>query len=717
MTSLLLGLVLILTPQETPHTFTYRAERDHKTVHVAGTFNHWDKSATLMDRGADGRTWTKTLRLEPGKHLYKFVLDGEEWITDPKSVKDEDDGNGHINSVLMIWPKGYEVPARKGDGRITETAILHETDPPFLNYDRGHLQLALRVRPNDVATVAVLVGNQQFVMTAHEGDELHQLYTARVPWDRKQNLQYTFFLQDGPLRRYFGPGGLSAEPQRFMVDATSFQPFTVPAWAEGAVFYQIFPDRFENGDPRNDPKTVVPWDAKPTYYNRYGGDIAGVIKRLDHLVDLGIKGVYFNPVFESPANHRYEASDFLKIDPEFGTNEEFAHLTRLLKSKGIYTVLDGVFNHTAPTFPPFADIVEKGKESRYVDWYFIKSFPVKVGDPPNYEAWFGFPSMPKVNLANPDAKAYMLNVPTFWHERADIAGWRLDVANEVPMWFWREFRSHVKSLDPDNWIVGEVWGDGRPWLKGDQWDSIMGYQFRDAALRFIAEGRWTPTQFMNRLIGVHHSYAPQVSRNLMILLGSHDTPRFITLCGGDAQLAKLGATLQLTWVGSPSIYYGEELGMAGEADPNNRRGMNWGKATPNNPMLEHYRRLVAARNASKALKVGDPVVLATDDAQGTLAFARTMDRELAVVAVNRSDSRRSKTIQLPANLRGSARGEFRDALTDRTYRFDSSGRCRIELPPKSSVVLLPAAITPRTGASKASPARSQSTHSRLENRQ
>lgn len=655
-----------------PHTFVFRSERSLQTVTVAGTFNNWDRAAAPMDPDADRRVWRKSMALAPGKHLYKFVVDGEQWVLDPAAERNEDDGNGNTNSVLLLLPEDYRTPARVGDGVIARTPLLHKTSIPYCNFDRGRLSLMLRTRPGDLASVQVLVAGKAIPMTAVAGDEMYGRYVASIPWDGKRTVRYSFRLEDGTTVLRYGPQG-SGE---FVVSDETFTPFAVPEWVERTIVYQIFPDRFANGSESNDPKERVAWDAAPTWYNRFGGDFAGVRKHIDHLQALGVGAVYFNPVFASPSNHRYETSDYHRVDPELGTNEEFASLTRELKRSGIRTVLDGVFNHTAVDFAPFLDLRERGAESNFRGWYFPKSFPIKVQENPNYVAWFGFPSMPKLNLDDKDARAYMLDVPKFWHENAEIAGWRLDVANEVPMAFWRDFRSAVKRLDPQMWIVGEVWGDGSPWLGGDQWDSVMDYPFREACLGFFARKATTSRQFLERLMGIYQSYAPQVSRNLMNLLSSHDTPRFLTLCEGDASRARLAALVQFTWVGAPSVYYGDEVGMVGGADPENRRGMRWDLATRDNPTLRWYRALATLRNGVRELQSGDPSVVSTSDPD-LAAFSRTLDGSTVVVAVNRGPSRLGLATAVPPK-------GWVDALTAVKHRSAS-----VSVPAQGAVVLLP----------------------------
>lgn len=664
-----------------PHTFTF-VNADARTVHVAGTFNNWDKNALPMTKDADGKTWRVTASVPYGKQQYKFVVNGETWVPDPHAAK-EDDGGGNQNSVLTVTPPDYATPAKIGDGVVTKSAVSHSTVAPYFNYDRGNLSLSLRARPNDVANVSVLVGGKRIPLVKQTEDALYARYRALVPWDRKADLSYSFELKDGATTVRYGADGLAATPKPFVVDAKTYKPFVVPGWVEKTVFYQIFPDRFENGDTRNDPKDVQAWNAKPQYFNRFGGDVAGVEKHVDHLAGLGVGAVYFNPVFQSPSNHRYDATDFRKIDRDFGTNDEFKQLTKSLDKRGIRTVMDFVFNHSATDFFAFQDVRDKGVASAYKDWYFVKSYPVKVADNPNYEAWYGFPSMPKMNVLNPATRDYLLSLVDFWTTEVPLSGMRLDVANEVAPQFWRNLRTKAKATNPDLWIVGEVWGDGSPWLGGDQWDSVMNYQFRDACLRFFAEERTTPTQFTNRLTALDASYAPQVSRNMMNLLSSHDTPRFLTLCKNDAAMHRLAALVQFTWVGAPSIYYGEEIGMEGGTDPDNRRGMTWDKANPQNEMLTYYKKLVSLRNKSAALQSGDATILATNDAEGTFAYARVLGKDAAVVAVNRSREPRTVRVTVPASLKGA---KLRDALTGNGVPV-SGGVATVTLAPLSGAVV------------------------------
>ncbi|MBX7135320.1 MAG: alpha amylase N-terminal ig-like domain-containing protein [Fimbriimonadaceae bacterium] len=680
MTTLVFALILV-QPNLKPVTFTYSADRDLKRASVAGTFNGWNKDANPMKVGTDGRTWTASLGLPTGKHTYKFVLDGENWVTDPKAIRNEDDGNGNLNSVLLVVPADYSEPAKAGDGKITGGAVRHVQRIPDLNVDKGRISLTLLIRPGDVQKVSVVSGNDTVAMQKLSSDEIEETWRASLPFNKTKPFSYGFQLIDGDKTWIYGSKGITAPSasNRFTLKPGEFKPFEVPKWVEGTVFYQIFPDRFANGSSANDPKEMEAWDAEPKYWNRFGGDIAGVNQRIGHLKNLGVNAVYFNPVMKAPSNHRYDPADFYQIDPEFGTNAEFKDLTAALHKAGIRTVLDQIFDHVGVTFPPFVDLLKNQEKSTYKDWFFVKSYPVEVRNTPPYEAWFGYESMPKINLKNKGAYNYLMKSVDFWHKNSTLSGWRLDVANEVPDFFWQDFRKRVKGIDREAWIVGEVWGDARKWLGGDMWDASMNYPFRDAVLRHVAEGKTTASQFMAALMNVYSWYPPQVSRNQMNLLSSHDTPRFITLAGGDRRLAKLGAAVQFAWAGAPSIYYGEELGMEGGADPMNRKGMQWALATPQNDVLELYKKLVRLRRETKVLHNGDPIPLLTDDAKNVTAFARVEGKDAVIFAMNRSGTEQSVAIPI-SQIRPISPTSWIDLL-DKTTTTTENNSIRITLPP------------------------------------
>lgn len=706
-----------------PQTYTIRHEfvfstsgPQPATVTLAGTFNGWNKSADPLTFHATTNTWRLAINLPPGRHLYKFVLNDQEWVTDPKNQSQENDGAGNINSVLLLLPADYKNPAQIGDGRIATSLTGHRPALPDLNLDRGRVTVRFRVRPQDAQSVKLEKTTPaipsdpatKIPMVRVSADLLTETYQASFPYQPNRTVDYRFIIKDGAQTWTFGANGLQtgdkATPLR--LDRQSFTPFQVPAWVERTVFYQIFPDRFANGSPHNDPDQMEPWSGTPHYFNFFGGDIAGIRANIPYLQRLGVAGVYFNPVFQGPSNHRYETDDYKKIDHRLGTNQEFKSMVQELRGAGIRTVLDGVFNHTSVDFPPFANIRKNGKNSPYLDWYFINAFPVEVRPNPPYEAWFGYESMPKLNVLHPPVKEFLLGVVDYWYQEIQTDGWRLDVANEVPKPFWRAFRQHVKNTNPDTWILGENWTDSSPWLQGDQWDSSMNYLFRGAALRHIARGVTTPTQFLDELFNSYNLYAPQVSRNLLNFLGTHDTPRFLYEAGEDPDLAKMGAVALFAWVGAPCVYYGDELGMTGGPDPDNRRGMTWQKNTPDNPFLQLYTRLAHTRNNSPALQSGDPLRLFADDELGTSAFARVLPdpqshqpdlvTDAAIALFNRSEHTRTIRLTLPPAVRKALTKPLTNAANGEPVALRPSGQLVLTLPPRSAALVLPKReITPQ----------------------
>ncbi|GIV16265.1 MAG: alpha-amylase [Armatimonadota bacterium] len=424
--------------------------------------------------------------------------------------------------------------------------------------------------------------------------------------------------------------------------------FHTPDWVKQAVFYQIFPDRFANGDPSNDPANVQPWGTSPTPYNFMGGDLQGILQKLDYLQELGITAIYLNPIFQATSNHRYNTYDYFRIDPKLGTMEDFRELVDELHRRGMRLILDGVFNHCGRGFYPFHDVVENGEHSPYVGWFHIKKFPIYPYDgrkKANYESWWGIRSLPKFNTDNPQVREFLFSVARYWIEQG-ADGWRLDVPNEIDDdAFWREFRQVVKSANPDAYIVGEIWKDARRWLRGDQFDAVMNYPLRDLCVQFIAKREMHAPEFALRLLRLFRRYPAEATYAQLNLLGSHDTPRWLTVCKGNVRRAMLGYTVLFTLPGAPCIYYGDEIGMEGEADPHCRACFPWDRRKWNRRLLQHIRQLVTLRQSSAAWRTGKfDVLFALGD---TLAYARWDDTAAFLVLLNNA----SQPWEQPFSLR------------------------------------------------------------------
>ena len=417
----------------------------------------------------------------------------------------------------------------------------------------------------------------------------------------------------------------------------------VPHWVQDAIFYQIFPERFANGDSSNDRPGVQPWGGMPTPRNFFGGDLQGILDHLDYISSLGANTLYLNPIFQSSSNHKYNTDDYLRIDSAFGNEAMFSKLVSECHARGIRVILDGVFNHTGTGFFAFKDIKENGAKSKYLGWYNVYSLPLAPPNKPNYEGWWGYGDLPKLMTHNPDVRDYIYKVTEHWL-KLGIDGWRLDVPNEIPHPFWIEWRKYVKSLNPDAYIVGEIWDDARPWLQGDQFDAVMNYQFRKACLDFFVTRRTTAPAFDSALSRLRAEYPADVNRAMQNLLGSHDTERLLTLCGNDRTRMELAWLFQMTYVGAPMVYYGDEIGMTGGKDPGCRGTMIWDEKKQDTVLLECMKDLISLRKSYSSFRRGDFQTLLADFGTNVYAFQRKDKEGSCVVILNNSHEPQSAAI-------------------------------------------------------------------------
>ncbi|MEO0948754.1 MAG: glycoside hydrolase family 13 protein [Cyanobacteria bacterium J06641_5] len=415
---------------------------------------------------------------------------------------------------------------------------------------------------------------------------------------------------------------------------------STPGWVKHAVFYQIFPDRFARSQQASSSLglTWEPWETSPTLHGYKGGDLWGARDRLDYLANLGITAIYFTPIFQSASNHRYHTHDYYRVDPLLGGNTAFQEFLAAAHARDIKVILDGVFNHASRGFFGFNDILENGKSSPWLDWFKIQGWPLAPYSPrkaPNYDCWWNNRALPQFNHANPAVREYLMGVAEYW-VRQGIDGWRLDVPEEIRApGFWQEFRARIKAINPEAYIVGEVWGNASTWLDGSQFDAVMNYLFAGPTIAFVAGDRvvrkyaerqdYEPYPALDAvgyaakieaLLGL---YAPAIQQAQLNLLASHDTARLLTLAGGDRASVELATLLLLTFPGAPCIYYGDEVGLPGGNDPDCRRGFppeeQWDRE-----LLAAHQQLIALRHRYPALRTGAYKVVR---AEGSIyAFAR-----------------------------------------------------------------------------------------------
>ena len=453
---------------------------------------------------------------------------------------------------------------------------------------------------------------------------------------------------------------------------SSTDPLAHPAWVKDAIFYQIFPDRFARSTRVRKPLNLEPWDAPPTFHGYKGGDLLGVEDHLDWLTDLGVDAIYFNPVFRSASNHRYHTHDYYRVDPILGGNDAFDALLGACHDRGIRLVLDGVFNHSSRGFFRFHDVLENGERSPYLGWFYIKDWPLhpySPNQPANYESWWGMRALPKFNTDNPEARDYLMRVGEYWVEKG-IDGWRLDVPEEITSpGFWEEFRERTRAINPDCYIVGEIWGDASGWVNdGRRFDGTMNYPFTAATIAYAVGDRLDPA---TRLDNADYSVAPAIDSSAyrdriewirswyndaaaasnLNLLDSHDTARILTIASGDVDSVVLSLVLLLTFPGAPSIYYGDEVGLEGGLDPDSRRGFPWDHEERwNRRILDTTKELIALRRAHPALRSTDYRVLwplGSGDGSMAYAFERRSEDDRVVVVINAGDARESQAVPYP----------------------------------------------------------------------
>jgi len=448
--------------------------------------------------------------------------------------------------------------------------------------------------------------------------------------------------------------------------------YSAPSWVKDTVWYQIFPERFFRAKNEMDDKRFLPWGKEGdtvTNHMFFGGNIRGVIEKIPYLADLGINGIYFTPIFEAYSAHKYDTTDYFNIDPAFGTNEDFRLLVKTAHAKGIKIMLDAVFNHCGWFHPYWQDVVKHGKDSLYYECFHIRNpelpiinFPVSEKnlpiyrhkhDPyPNYETFAFTPMMPKWNTSHPLVRDHLLNAAKFWIDEFDIDGWRLDVANEVSHDFWRDFHKVVKGSKPDVFILGENWDVSLPWLQGDQFHAVMNYELLYPIRQLLGtDGRQPkiqPGEFKNLLSQLLFHYPDNILPNMFNLVGSHDTSRILNTLGENKALLRLAYVILFTMAGAPNIYYGDEIGMTGAMDPDNRRCMVWDESKQDLLLKSFFKRLITLRMSNPEFRAIDVDWLVVDDEANVFAYRKQSANQSSIVIINNSPH--PAVIHLPESM-------------------------------------------------------------------
>ncbi|WP_404454505.1 alpha-glycosidase [Virgibacillus necropolis] len=536
-------------------------------------------------------------------------------------------------------------------------AIYHRPKNNFAYaYDAETLHIVLQTKKDDVESVALIYGdpynwqdgewkNHSLSMEKSGSTALFDYWFVAVKPEFRR-MRYGFQCSDASETLFYTERGFYQTPPSDTAFYFCFpylngiDVFDAPSWVKDTIWYQIFPERFANGDVSNDPDGTLTWGSTdPTPSNTFGGDFQGVIDHLDYLEKLGINGIYFTPIFKANSNHKYDTIDYMEIDPQFGDKETFRELVKQCHARGIRVMLDAVFNHSGYFFEPFQDVLTNQQDSNYKDWFHLWKYPVVTDPAPNYDTFAFVSSMPKLNTEHPEVKKYLLDVARYWIEEFDIDGWCLDVANEVDHAFWREFRKVVKETKPDTYILGEIWHDSMPWLQGDQFDAVMNYPFTNAAVEFFGKNTLTASDFTNMITDVQHMYPKHVNDVAFNLLDSHDTPRILSLAEGNQKRVKLMYLFQLTFTGTPCIYYGDEIGMNGGQDPGCRACMIWDEESQDQDLFRYLQMLIDFRKTETAIGNESEFrfLHANDEAQ-TIIYERVNEEKRILIIMNNSDT-------------------------------------------------------------------------------
>ncbi len=477
---------------------------------------------------------------------------------------------------------------------MNEYALLHRMDSEYC-YPSSESDLTIRLRcaKGDLAEVWLCYESKYVIGTSQKKVPMKKVFSGELfdyfsvtLHETDTRLAYVFYLYDGKDYRFYSEEGLSETYDYTLGFYNFFQyPYINPAdvirdvpWMHEARFYQIFVDRFAMGDRKKDTSYIHLKSGEiPNPKSFAGGDLKGITEKLDYIASLGINALYLTPVFRSVSNHKYDISDYYRIDEQFGTSEDLKELVDACHAKGMHILLDAVFNHCSEDMPQFRDVKEKGKASKFYDWFVIN------GDRPdpeklNYEVFAFCDYMPKLNTSNPEVADFLTGVATHYIREYGIDGWRLDVSDEVSHEFWRTFRKAVKAEKADAVIIGENWHNASNYLRGDQYDSIMNYSFTKCCLDFFARKTLNADRTAQRLNDLLARNNNVVNDLMLNLLDSHDTHRFFSEVGENPDTFRNALYLLYFFPGVPCIFYGTELAIPGGYDPDCRRCMDWDEA-------------------------------------------------------------------------------------------------------------------------------------------
>ena len=512
-----------------------------------------------------------------------------------------------------------------------------------------------------------------------------------------ENVKFSFgATTDKKLNIYYGTSGIAnfiSPSEKWLYSKEDFKRHLVPDWVYGGVMYQIFPERFNYSDTNSLFEEKVEWGSTPKRLEFQGGDLYGIIDKLDYIQNLNVNILYLNPIFLSGSTHRYDTWDHFKVDPKLGGEKALEKLIDELHARKMKIIFDTSLNHVHPKHFAFQDIIKNGEKSKYKDWFTIYEYPVhlkhrphlyentyKVGwdgneeeykqylektfleteipvknidddgpiVEPSYKSWWGVPDMPKINYSCEDARKWALDVTAFWINNFNIDGWRMDVAKEIDLLFWKDFRKIAKDSNQNVLLFSEIFGDTSQWLQGDMFDGTMNYSFRESMVDYFATKRMNISEFSDSLANLYFMYSFKALSSCQNLLSSHDVKRFLNRCSDDSSIYG-PIFMQATFPGIAGIYYGDEIGLNGGNEPNNREAFPWNDEGSWDINLQNYiREIMNIKSSNNILKYGNFQLLPNQN--DAIVFRRALRDKSLLCIFNRSEDQ--KNIKIPSTAHG-----------------------------------------------------------------
>lgn len=511
--------------------------RSARTAYLTGDFNCWGEGSIVF---TGKRTLTAELSLPPGRYTYSILVDQyHRYLENGRPAK----SRSHLELRLK---EAFHDPL------LSQFSCVSE----------GLMELRIAI-PRKTRNV-----------------ELH--CTGKILFKNRtkvQNYDVVSYLVYGPSHYYFTVGD-----RRSPVSGKYFPYNSIRRLYQfSGIIYQIFPDRFYRGKNLN-RDGFEEWGTKPLRNNFFGGTIRGIVEKLDYLKEIGVEYIYINPIFRANSNHRYDVSDYYKVDPILGDISSLKLLVSESHLRGMKVILDMVFNHSSTDFPPFLDVIKKGKSSKYQDWYIFHSneFNVysgryksgKKNDEPPYETFMGYGMLPKLNHVNKEVRDYFRDVLRYYSNELNVDGFRFDVAQSIHLNFFSEVRKDLKNSG--KLVIGEAWCNSPIFLKEKYWNSITNYYLRDAIISYV-KGSIKVSEFYSKIENFVMVTGRAEEEGVMNILDSHDTIRILNKLTGSKRKVKLAFAILYLLSGLPTIYYGDEVGLEGGRDPDDRRCFPWGK--------------------------------------------------------------------------------------------------------------------------------------------